>query len=74
MKYLRSRKFIRLVLTIWIFIALSSLVDAWLATAQPQSANWDPNCDIASYYKPDGKVDLLDFTMFSKYWLYNTSL
>ncbi|MFC1677548.1 hypothetical protein ACFL3G_10870 [Planctomycetota bacterium] len=53
---------------------LAALVDAWLATAQPQSPNWNPNCDIAPYYKPDGRVNLLDFAMLTKYWLYNTSL
>ena len=53
---------------------LAVLVDAWLATAQPQSANWNLLCDIAPLHNPDGRIDLLDFAVLARYWFYNTSL
>jgi hypothetical protein len=51
------------------FLDLQTLLQAWLAT--PTSPNWNPNCDIAPYPVPDGKIDFLDFAMLANFWLWS---
>lgn len=56
------------------FLDLAAFVEAWLATSNPPSANWNPKCDMAPYPTPDGKVNLLDFAVLADYWLESTAL
>jgi len=47
---------------------LRVFIEAWLGTLDPQSANWNPDCDIAPKYTPDGVVNLLDLVLFAQEW------
>jgi len=47
---------------------LAVLAEAWLATSQPTSDNWNPGCDIAPTANHDGKIDFLDFALLAQYW------
>jgi len=50
------------------FSDLAAFVNAWLATKEPRSPNWNPKCDIAPVSNPDGRVDLLDFAVLAQHW------
>ncbi len=48
-------------------------INAWLATANPPSGNWNPQCDIAPQPTPDGIINFFDFALLAQYWLYGIS-
>jgi hypothetical protein len=47
---------------------LAVFIQAWLATAEPVSENWDARCDLAPAAQPDGRVNLLDLAVFAENW------
>ena len=49
------------------FLDFAILADAWLATAE--SANWNPDADLAPPGNPDGKVDFQDMIVLAEHWL-----
>ncbi|MBA7638188.1 hypothetical protein ES703_45841 [subsurface metagenome] len=50
---------------------LAAFAEAWLATTE--SANWNPNADMAPAATKDGLVNLLDFAVFAEYWSGSTA-
>jgi predicted aspartyl protease len=50
------------------FLDLAVFVDAWPATKEPRSPNWNPKCDMAPISNPDGVVDFRDFAVLAGYW------
>jgi hypothetical protein len=51
------------------FLDLDVFAKAWLASKEPQSANWNPRCDMAPASGPDGRVDFLDYAVLAEHWL-----
>ncbi|MHC4630071.1 MAG: aspartyl protease family protein [Planctomycetota bacterium] len=45
---------------------LAAFAEAWLATTE--SANWNPNADMAPAATKDGLVNFLDFAVFAEDW------
>jgi hypothetical protein len=48
---------------------LAALCDAWLASSNPRSGNWNPNADLAPAAGPDGRINFLDFSVLAAHWL-----
>jgi hypothetical protein len=45
----------------------AALAEAWLSTAE--SANWNPNADLAPPDNPDGIIDINDLKVLLQHWL-----
>jgi len=48
---------------------LAAFADAWLATMEPRTDNWDFNADLAPTQSPDGKINFGDFAILAQHWL-----
>ena len=48
-------------------------INAWLATTNPPSGDWNPSCDMAPQPIPDGQINLLDFAVLAEYWMHGSS-
>lgn len=48
---------------------LAAFADAWLATFDPRSDNWNLNADLAPPQNPDGIINFLDFAIPAGHWL-----
>jgi len=48
---------------------LAAFTDAWLATYDPRTTNWNLNADMAPQPTPDKEIDFLDFAILANNWL-----
>ena len=48
---------------------LAAFSDAWLASYNPRTTNWNLNADMAPQPTLDKKIDFLDFAILAQHWL-----
>ena len=51
------------------YLDLAAFTNAWLATYNPRTTNWNPNADMAPQPTPDKNIDFLDFAVLADHWL-----